>query len=92
LPKRFRWNEIMPKKKVSKISKGEIIIYKPANGKVELKVRFEDETVWLRQDETAQLFGKEHSVVTKHINKIFKDKEVDKKAMCIFCTLQIQTN
>ena len=47
---------------------------------VELQVRFVEETVWLRQDEIAKLFGKERSVITKHINKIFADKEVDKKS------------
>lgn len=70
----------MPKKKQEKFNKGEIIIYKPAKGQVELKVRFKDETVWLRQNEIAQLFNKDRSVITKHINKIFKDKEVDKKS------------
>jgi hypothetical protein len=52
-------------------------------------VRLEEEMVWLRQDEIAKLYGKERSVITKQINKIFTDKEVDKKAMCNFCTFQI---
>jgi hypothetical protein len=43
-------------------------------------VRFENESVWLRQNEIALLFGKERSVITKHINKIFSDKEIDKKS------------
>jgi len=70
----------MPKKGKEKFNRGEIIIYKPAKGEVELKVRFKNETVWLRQNEIAELFGKDRSVITKHINKIFKDKEVDKKS------------
>jgi prophage maintenance system killer protein/prophage antirepressor-like protein len=71
----------MPKnQKVEKFNKGEIIIYKPSKNEVDLKVRFEDETVWLRQNEIADLFGKDRSVITKHINKIFNDKEVDKKS------------
>lgn len=71
----------MPKKKKEeKFNKGEIVIYKPAKGEVELSVRFKDETVWLRQNEIAELFGKDRSVITKHINSIFKDKEVDKKS------------
>ena len=45
-----------------------------------MQVRFEGETVWLRQDEIAKLYGKERSVITKHINKIFADREVDKKS------------
>ncbi len=59
--------------------KGEIIIYKSKEGP-QLEVRFAGETVWLRQEEIARLYGKERSVVTKHINKIFADKEVDKKS------------
>jgi len=60
--------------------KGEIIIYKTPKNEVELRVRFQNESVWLRQDEIAFLFGKERSVVTKHIKKIFADKEADKKS------------
>lgn len=60
--------------------KGEIVIYKPAKGEAELRVRFEKETVWLRQNEIAELFGKERTVITKHVNNIFKDKEVDRKS------------
>jgi len=47
---------------------------------VDLRVWFEGETVWLKQDEIAKLYNKERSVITKHINKIFADKEVDKKS------------
>lgn len=60
--------------------KGEIIIYKTPQNEVELKVHFENESVWLRQNEIALLFDKERSVITKHINKIFTDKEVNKKS------------
>lgn len=71
----------MPKKKrEEKFNKGEIIIYKPAKGEVEFSVRFQAETVWLRQNEIADLFGKNRSVISKHISSIFKDKEVDKKS------------
>lgn len=41
---------------------------------------FQDETVWLDQNEIARLFRKERSVITKHIRAIFKDKEVDQKS------------
>ncbi len=55
-----------------------IIIYK--NGEIELKVSFNNETVWLRQDEIALLFEKDRTVITRHNNKILKDKEVDEKS------------
>jgi len=62
------------------LQKGEIIICKTPQNEVELKVRFRNESVWLRQNEIALFFGKDRSVITKHINKIFIDKEVDKKS------------
>lgn len=65
---------------VKKFNKGEIVIYKTSKNNVELQVRFAEETVWLRQDEIAKLYGKERSVITKHINQIFSDKEVEKKS------------
>ena len=60
--------------------KGEIIIHKTPRNEVEIKVWFKNESVWLKQDEIAVLFGKERSVITKHINKIFLDKEINKKS------------
>jgi len=61
------------------IKKGEVVIYKSREGP-KLEVRLEEESVWLRQYEIAKLYEKERSVITKHINKIFSDKEVDKKS------------
>lgn len=66
--------------KKNKINKGEIVIYQTPKKEVELKVRFKDETVWLTQMQIAQLYRKERSVITKHINKVFKDGEVDEKS------------
>ncbi|GAH42819.1 unnamed protein product, partial [marine sediment metagenome] len=64
----------------NKFNKGEIVIYQTSKKEVDLRVRFEGETIWLKQDEIAKLYSKERSVITKHINKIFADKEVDKKS------------
>jgi prophage maintenance system killer protein/prophage antirepressor-like protein len=64
----------------NKFNRGEIVIYRTAKKEVDLRVHFEGETVWLKQDEIAKLYSKERSVITKHINKIFADKEVDKKS------------
>ncbi|MBI4744714.1 MAG: virulence RhuM family protein [Actinobacteria bacterium] len=68
------------KKLKDSFEKGEIVIYKTAENEIELDVRLEEETVWLRQEEISDLFDKDRSVITKHINNIFKDKEVDKKS------------
>ena len=63
-----------------KQDRGEIVIYKTSGDKIDLRVRLEGEAVWLRQNEIAGLFGKDRSVITRHINNIFKNKEVDKKS------------
>ena len=54
----------------------EMVIYE--NGNVELKLSVKDESVWLRQNQIAEIFNKDRTVITRHINNIFKDKEVDK--------------
>ena len=61
------------------LKKGKILIYKTRQGP-QIEVRMEDDSVWLRQDEIAKLYGKERSVITKHIKKIFSDNEVDKES------------
>lgn len=66
--------------KQDKFKKDKIVIYKSPKNEIEVEARFEGETIWLRQDEIARLYGKERTVITKHINKIFADKEVDKKS------------
>ncbi|GAB4287722.1 MAG: RhuM family protein [Ignavibacteriaceae bacterium] len=70
----------MPEKKTEEIKKGEIALYKTGNNEIELQVQLKDGSVWLKQDEIAKLYGRDRSVITKHINKIFTDKEVDKKS------------
>ena len=70
----------MTKNKKEQFNKGEIIIYETSKRGVDLKVRFKNETIWLRQNQIAKLFNKDRTVITKHINKIFKDEEVEKKS------------
>ena len=40
--------------------------------------KFEDDTVWLNQKQMAELFGKDRTTITRHINKIFKEGELEK--------------
>lgn len=58
---------------------GEIILYQPDEA-VRLKVRLEDETVWLTQAQIAELFQRDRTVITKHINNVFKEKELEEKS------------
>ncbi len=57
-----------------------IIIYEDLNGKTGVEVRFEGDTLWLSQDQMTRIFERDRSVITKHINNIFCDAELDKKS------------
>ena len=50
------------------------------NGEIELEISVKNESIWLRQNEIATLFDKDRTVVTRHINKILEDKEVNEKS------------
>jgi prophage maintenance system killer protein len=56
---------------------GEIVVYQAPDGEVRVDVRLERETVWLTQQQMADLFGRERSVVTKHIRNAFQEGELD---------------
>lgn len=58
--------------------KNEIILFENQN--VKLEVNMKDETVWLTQEQMAKLFGKDRTVITRHINNIFKDGELEEKS------------
>lgn len=57
--------------------KNEIVIFENQN--VKLEVNMKDETVWLNQMQMAELFDKDRTVITRYINNIFKEGELDKK-------------
>ncbi len=61
-------------------SKTDIAIYQADNGAVE--VRLQGETVWLRQEQMTQLFGRERSVITKHIKNVFAEGELEASSVC----------
>jgi hypothetical protein len=54
----------------------QIIIYQTETGQPKIEVRMENETVWLTQDQMAQLFGKSKKTISEHINNIFKEGEL----------------
>ncbi len=60
----------------------EIKIYKAKNGLAEIRVRLENESVWLSQEQIANIFGVDRTVITKHINNIFKSWELEKEVVC----------
>jgi prophage maintenance system killer protein len=56
---------------------GEVVVYEAPGGEVRVDVRLERETVWLTQQQMADLFGRERSVVTKHIRNAYQEGELD---------------
>jgi len=68
--------------KIEKFNKGEVIIYKSSKNEVELKVRFEDETVWLDAHQMARIFNVNRPAIVKHINNIYKAGELSRRVTC----------
>ena len=62
--------------------KNEIILFE--NQGVKLEVNLKDETVWLTQKQMAELFGKDRKTITRHIQNIYKDCELNENAVCSF--------
>jgi len=58
----------------------QIIIYQSEDGKTKIETRLENETLWLNQSQIAEVFQVDRSGITKHINNIFKDGELDEKS------------
>ena len=59
----------------------QVLVYKRLNGDA-FTVKADGETVWLTQDQMCQLFGRERSVITKHIRNVFREGELDEKVSC----------
>ena len=59
--------------------KGEVVLYQPDETTV-IEVILERETIWLTQQQIAELFQKERSGITKHISNIFIEGELDEKS------------
>ena len=55
---------------------GEIELYETPDGEVRVDVRFDRETVWLTQQQMAELFEHDRSVVTRHIHNVFREGEL----------------
>ena len=61
---------------------GEIILYQTEDGGTKIDVRFEDETVWLTQQQMAELFQSSRSNIVEHIQHIYEEGELDEAATC----------
>lgn len=61
---------------------GDIVIYQTQDGLTQINVKFEDETVWLTQQQMAALFQTSRTNVVEHIKHIYEEKELDEKSTC----------
>ena len=57
-----------------------VIIYRSEDGSVQLEVQLVDDNVWLTQAQMTDLFRKDRTTITRHINNAFRTNEVDKKS------------
>lgn len=58
------------------------VIFKTGNGKVNIDVYFQDQTLWLSQKKIAELFQKGRSTITGHLINIFSDAELEENSVC----------
>ena len=63
----------------SPTNKGEIVLYQP-NDDIRLEVRLDKETVWLTQQQIAELFGVKQPAISKHIANIYKSGELEESS------------
>ena len=61
---------------------GEVALYEAPDGEVQVDVRLDHETVWLTQEQMGQLFGRERSVITKHVRNVFREGELEAGSVC----------
>ena len=61
---------------------GDIIIYQTDDGLTKVDVRVENETVWLSQQQMAELFRTSRTNIIEHINNIYAEEELDKESTC----------
>lgn len=60
---------------------GEILIYQTEDGLTKIDVNMQDETVWLTQEQMAELFQRDKSTISRHIKNIFLEGELDERVV-----------
>jgi hypothetical protein len=65
----------------AQVFEGEIIFYQPDEN-IRIEVRLGEETVWLTQQQMAELFNKDRTDIGRHIRNIYKEGELDKNTTC----------
>lgn len=61
-------------------SRGEIVIYRTKDGRTALEVNLRRDTVWLSQAQMIDLFGRDQSVISRHVRGVFAEGELDRES------------
>lgn len=68
---------------------GEIVVYSAPDGTAAVDVRLEADTVWLSLNQIARLFGRDKSVISRHLRNVFTSRELERAAtVALFATVQ----
>ena len=71
--------------------KGQLLLYSTDAGKLCLEIRLEGETLWLTLNQMAELFGRDKSVISKHLKSIYDDAELTREAtVAKYATVQLE--
>lgn len=62
-------------------NKGNIVIFQTKDGKTSIDVKLENETVWLTLNQITELFGRDKSVISRHISSVFREGELDRDSV-----------
>ena len=82
---------VFESKLIMKINSNQLVLFSSVDGDVSLDVKYEQETVWLSLNQLSQLFGRDKSVISRHLKNIFSDDELDKNStVAFFATVQIE--
>jgi hypothetical protein len=60
---------------------GKLIVYQSEVGSAVVDVRLQDETVWLSLNQMAELFGRDKSVISRHLRNIFQTEELERQSV-----------
>ncbi len=79
------------KNEVIENNNSELVIYESKDGNIKLDVNLENETVWLSLEQMSKLFGRDKSVISRHIKHVFKEGELERNStIAKFATVQTE--
>ena len=69
----------------------QVAIFKNESGDIEVSVKLSDETVWLSLNQLTEVFGRDKSVISRHLSNIFKEEELEQEStVAKFATVQME--